>query len=156
VYLMGEALVAGEQFDEAIAHSREALRVNPEHASAHNNLGAALAQLGREAEAIPHLRKAVEYKGDDADARNNLGIALAVTGNLGAAVPHLEEAVRLTGGRDPMMLDVLGRIYAAAGRREDAARAAHRAADAAKARGDGRMADALAERARMYESRQVR
>jgi Flp pilus assembly protein TadD len=56
---VGEALVAGEQFDEAIAHFREALGVNPEHASAHYNLGAALAQLGREAEAIPHLWKAV-------------------------------------------------------------------------------------------------
>ncbi|MCK5734792.1 MAG: tetratricopeptide repeat protein, partial [Candidatus Latescibacteria bacterium] len=35
---LGVVLVKQEKFDEAIAHFREALRIDPEHVNARNNL----------------------------------------------------------------------------------------------------------------------
>ncbi len=45
--------------DEAIVHLREALRIDPEYADGHYNLGVLLAQQGRLEEAIDHYREAV-------------------------------------------------------------------------------------------------
>ena len=41
--------------EEAIAHYRKALEINPQYAAIHNNLGAALARSGNLTEAISSL-----------------------------------------------------------------------------------------------------
>ena len=46
--------------------------MTPNSASAHNNLAAALAQMGRISEAIEQLKAALRINPDDIDARNNL------------------------------------------------------------------------------------
>jgi hypothetical protein len=40
----------------------------------HNNVGVALAKLGRKREAADHFRRALELKSDYRDARNNLAV----------------------------------------------------------------------------------
>jgi Flp pilus assembly protein TadD len=69
------------------------------------------------------MTKAVESKPDSADVRMNLGHALADKGRYQEAIGHLQEAVRLSGGSNPAMLDLLGRVYAEVGRFPEAAQA---------------------------------
>ena len=57
---------------EAIDHYKEALRITPNSANAHNSLAAALAQIGRTSEAIEQLKAALRINPIDFDARNNL------------------------------------------------------------------------------------
>jgi len=54
---------------EAIAEFRQAVRVNPNSAEAHNNLGASLGSLGEVDEAITHLRRALQLQPDNVRAR---------------------------------------------------------------------------------------
>jgi Flp pilus assembly protein TadD len=54
------------------------LRIAPDSAEAHNNLGIALVNTpGRGSEAIPHFQAALRLQPGYPDARYNLGMALA-------------------------------------------------------------------------------
>jgi Flp pilus assembly protein TadD len=150
---LGDALVRKKQFNEALPYLEKAIDLNPRYASAHSNLGSALAQLNRLAEAISHLEKAIEYKPDLADAHNNLGVALAISGRYADAVPVLQQAVKLTGANEPMILELLARMYAETGRFEQAAQTARRALAAASRRNNARMMEMLKARITDYESR---
>ena len=61
------------KLDEAIAAYREAIRLKPDYAEAHSNLGIALAGQGKLDEAIAEYREAIRLKPDYAAAHNNLG-----------------------------------------------------------------------------------
>ena len=54
---LGNALADADRLDEAIAHYRKALEINPDYAEAHNGLGNALAGRGQIDEAIAQYRK---------------------------------------------------------------------------------------------------
>ncbi len=150
---LGDALVRKRRLAEAIPFLEKAIDLNPRYASAHSNLGSALAQLNRLGEAIPHLEKAAEYKPDLVDAHNNLGVALAISGRFEAAIPVLKRAVKLSGGKEPMILDLLARVYAETGRFPQAAQTARRAVAAALEGNNPRMAEALKSRVAAYESK---
>ncbi|NMX21419.1 hypothetical protein C5S30_03090, partial [ANME-1 cluster archaeon GoMg4] len=64
------------RFDEAEEECREALRIDPDHAKAHNNFGILLAELKRFEEAEKEYREAIRIKTDFARAHNNLGVLL--------------------------------------------------------------------------------
>jgi Flp pilus assembly protein TadD len=68
------AIILHEQgrFQEAVGHYREALRIRPNFALTHNNLGLALQNLGRLDEAATHYQRALQLKPDYAAARTNL------------------------------------------------------------------------------------
>jgi protein O-GlcNAc transferase len=57
---------------EAIDHYKEALRITPNSADAHNNLATALAQMGQVSEAIEQLKAALRITPYDTDTRKNL------------------------------------------------------------------------------------
>ena len=53
-------------------HYRHAIQVDPNYAEAHNNLGAALLNLGQTSEAAAEFQQALQIKPDYTAARNNL------------------------------------------------------------------------------------
>ena len=57
---------------EAIGHYQQVLRINPDLAEVHYNLGKALAQVGRAPEAIVQYEQALRIKPDFTQAQNAL------------------------------------------------------------------------------------
>jgi tetratricopeptide (TPR) repeat protein len=100
---LGVALHGQDRIDEALAHFREAIAIDPHHSSALNNLGKALQQAGRSAEAIGYLERAVELRPDDAIPRRNLASAMASAGRVREAIEYYRSALE----RRPDWPDVL-------------------------------------------------
>ncbi|MAE62930.1 MAG: hypothetical protein CMJ18_01550 [Phycisphaeraceae bacterium] len=88
-------LYAQGKVDEAIHRYRQALRIKPYLAEAHNNLGVALKSQGRLDEAIEHYHQALTSEPNFAQAHNNLGTALAARGDMAGAVEHFRRAVAI-------------------------------------------------------------
>ena len=83
------------KLDEAIAEYRQAIRLIPDFAEAHNDLGIALKEQGKPDESIAEYRQAIRLKPDLAWAHNNLGNALKEQGKLNEAIAEYREAIRL-------------------------------------------------------------
>lgn len=128
---LGSALATMGRFEEAIQEFRRALELKPDYPEAHTSLGGILARLGRLEQAIPHLQKAVEYKPDDQTALSNLALALDQAGRPREAVAPLERAAALSGGRNPLILEFLGELYAKTGRLPEAVDVTRRALELA-------------------------
>jgi tetratricopeptide (TPR) repeat protein len=82
---------------EAAICFEQVLRMKPDDAEAHNNLGNALSQIpGRLPDAMAEFEAALRLKPDYAEAHNNLGNALSqIPGRLPDAVVEFETALRL-------------------------------------------------------------
>jgi tetratricopeptide (TPR) repeat protein len=78
----------GGRHAEAVAEWRNALRVDPENAKAHTNLGIALWHKGEAEPALAEFRKAVVLNARSTEAHNNLGVALVQLGRFADAIPH--------------------------------------------------------------------
>ena len=83
--LRGIDLARQGHYPEAAQSLSIALRLKPDYAEAHGNLGATLCQEGRLDEAINHLQEAIRLKPDYAEARNNLQTALLIKSRAGGA-----------------------------------------------------------------------
>jgi tetratricopeptide (TPR) repeat protein len=94
---LGAALLAAGRPQEAVAALDEALRLEPENAFAHMNLGVAYAALEELDRAIPHLEAAVEHL-EDPRFLEELGRALFLKGEHAASVPYFERALELDPG----------------------------------------------------------
>jgi spermidine synthase len=137
---LGNALFVKGQLDEAIRHYERALRLRPGLLEPRNNLAFALVALGRPREAIPHFEAALRLDGSSRAVLLGLARTLAVSSDDRLrdgrrAVELAERAARLTGYRDPQVLDVLAAAYAEAGRFGDAIPAAAAALDLARGAG---------------------
>ena len=95
--------------DEAVACYRKTLALRPDHPEAHNNLGAALRDLGRLDEAVACYRRALDRRPDYPEALNNLGIALADQELLDEAVACYRKAIDL----QPNLLEAHNNLGAA-------------------------------------------
>ena len=83
--------------DDAVTQLQAALRIEPEHAPAHYNLGYTLVLLGRSEEAIASYERAIAIRADYAAARHNLGGLLQAQGRL----PEAAEQFRLALESEP-------------------------------------------------------
>ncbi len=77
---------------EAIKHFRQALRINPAYAPAHNNLGRAFLSVGKLTEATEHFCQALRL--GYALAQQYLAASLARHGERGDAVKRCREPQR--------------------------------------------------------------
>jgi Flp pilus assembly protein TadD len=124
---LGEALAGKGVLKEAIPQFEKAVQLDPGYLVAHTNLGVVLLRTGQTDKAILHLKKVVEGQPDAVDAHRNLGQALADRRDFREASVQLEEAVRLSAGRDPLALHLLGLVYADLGRSAQAVQTERRA-----------------------------
>src|SRR5262249_47807946 len=94
---LGSILLERGQVADAAAHIQSALRIKPDYAEAHNNLGnARLQSPGRRAEAIAEYREAIRINPEYAEAHDNLGTALSqIPDRLQEAIAEYEAALRL-------------------------------------------------------------
>ena len=106
--------------DEAIAHIRESLRLYPEHAEAHNNLGLAYQRMNRFEDALREHAEAVRLQPDYADAYYNLGIDAQALGRLDEAVTDYRQSLRLS-PKSAAAHNNLGSTLAQLGRFQEAA-----------------------------------
>ncbi len=153
---LANALARNGKLAEAVEHYELALKYSPDYTEAHNNVGNALAQLGRVDEAIPHFRRVTADRPDLAEAHAALGLALFMTGKLPEAVREVERATQLAGPDQPVLLDLLGNLYAEAGRLPDALRVTRQALASATRQDNRELAASLSARIAGYESRLAR
>ena len=98
--------------DQAAAQFEEALRLDPGHAEAHNNLGIALGAQGRRDEAVAQYREALRLKPDFAEIHFNIAMALLNRpGKSGEAEAELEAFLRVRPG-DEAARRILGELRA--------------------------------------------
>jgi tetratricopeptide (TPR) repeat protein len=122
----GVAMLGEARLDEAIAASREAIRLRPNYVEAHVNLGIALDRQGNVADAVPVLRRATQLDVEYAPAHAALADALARLGRLDEAIATYRIATRLNPA-DARAAYRLGKVLAKQGKFEQAI-AAYKAA----------------------------
>ena len=94
-FLKGYALFSNNDFDGAIAESREAMRLKPNFADAHGLLGLALEQKGDLDGAIAQYREAIRLRPDFAETHYDLGLTLGKKRDLDGAIAEYRGAIRL-------------------------------------------------------------
>jgi tetratricopeptide (TPR) repeat protein len=105
--------------EEAIELYRRSLELDPESASAHHNLAAALARSGEPSAAEGHFRAALERK-PTAETFTGLALVLAQQGRTDEAVARLNDAIAAN-PEYTAAHEELGSILAQQGKLEDAA-----------------------------------
>jgi len=82
---------------EAVDYYRTAIRIKPDYAEGHDNLGVALLRIpGRSSEAIGEFEAALKLRPDFATAHSNLaGALMQFPSRFSEALPHLQAALRI-------------------------------------------------------------
>ena len=83
------------KLEEAIAHYRQAIQLNPNYADALMALGSSLQEKEDNEQAIAYYQNVIALHPDNPSVHNNLGIALKDTGKLDEAIPHFQKAIAL-------------------------------------------------------------
>ncbi len=83
------------QFGAAAEAWRKVLAISPDEPRAHNNLGVALAGIGKRDEAVAEYRRSLELNDSSSLAHNNFGSVLAEQGKLDEALAQFQRAVEL-------------------------------------------------------------
>jgi tetratricopeptide (TPR) repeat protein len=92
---LGQAFYEKGTTDDAIAHYRRALQIDPNQALAHSALGLALLETGRPDESVAHLLRALEINPNFADAHYNLGNTFLQIGRVNEALVHYNRALEI-------------------------------------------------------------
>jgi tetratricopeptide (TPR) repeat protein len=118
----GIALCQQGEIEGAIQAFQKELEVNPNNATACNNLGFIYYQQQRWEESVAACQKAVALKSDYAEAYWNLSFAYEQIGQYVEAAAAIEKGIELSPG-NPDIYSNLGNMYAQLERYEDAANA---------------------------------
>jgi len=92
---LGQAFYEKGIMDEAMAHYRTALQIDPNQALGHSALGLALLETGRPDESVSHLLRALEINPNFADAHYNLGNTFMQIGQPKEALTHFNRALEI-------------------------------------------------------------
>ncbi|HIP77471.1 MAG TPA: tetratricopeptide repeat protein, partial [Kiloniellaceae bacterium] len=96
-FLKGVALIGtgGENSRQEEESYRQALRLRPRYAEAHNNLAILLRASGRVEEAAQHYREALRSRPDHPETHYNFAILKEATGDMAEASEHFRKALHL-------------------------------------------------------------
>ena len=92
---ISKPLLEQGRVDEAIYHSREAIRILPDYADAHVSLGSALIGKGQFDEAVVHFTRALQIEPNCPQAHAGLGYVLGHRGMLDDSVKEYQLALQL-------------------------------------------------------------
>lgn len=143
--------VMGGHREEAISELIKGIELAPKSAEGHNILGVILARMGKMDEALNHLQAAVELAPQSAESRFNFGRALAATNRFSEALPQLETAAQLTGGHEPVILQMLAGMYSETAQYDKAVSTAKHALELATEQKNFELAAALRGNIARYE-----
>ncbi|MBI1899988.1 MAG: ASPIC/UnbV domain-containing protein [Planctomycetia bacterium] len=156
---VGDRLLAENKFDDAAQWCRRATEVDGELQTAHHLLGLAEYQLGHSKAAARALRRALELRPTHVGAQRTLAWILATTPDASVrngeeAVKFAERALDASAGPipDPIMLDILGAAYAAAGNFRRAVEVADEGLRLARERENNELVLSFEERLKVYRS----
>jgi len=142
---IADLLLRRGRIDEAISHSREALRIRPNNSDAHNNLALALLHTGNVQEALVHFEKSLEIQPDNMNAQCNLAWILATSSNASLrdgpkAVELASYVARRAGHPNVIVLRTLAAGYAENGQFSEAISVAQQALRLAISQGNSPLA----------------
>jgi tetratricopeptide (TPR) repeat protein len=106
------------QNEREVAVMKRAVELDPLSLIINSNLGWAYIHAGRLDDAVAQLRKAVEMDGSFYYARYALALALELKGAIPEAIAEYQKTISITD--DSVPLGMLGRLYAAHGREDEA------------------------------------
>ncbi|AFM27692.1 tetratricopeptide repeat protein [Desulfomonile tiedjei] len=118
---IGDAYCEVGRWKNAVHHYQQALEIQPNFATLHNNLGFALHEAGETELALEHLHKAMELNPQMPDAFNNAGLVFFRLGNTQKAIDYFTRAIELHPGFVPAYAN-LGSALIQANRIPDAIR----------------------------------
>jgi predicted TPR repeat methyltransferase len=94
------------RYADAIECYHRVLRIRPDYAEGHNNLGICLSELGKLDEGMACYQRALQIKPDYAEAHRNAGTVLQSRGNLDQAAKGYQRALDL----NPRLMQVYERL----------------------------------------------
>jgi tetratricopeptide (TPR) repeat protein len=151
---LGVVLDTQEQYDEAIKHYEEALRLKPNYPEAQYNYGRTLAAQGNLPEAVLCFERALQLQTNFIAAHYNLGLVLAAQGKLSEAIPHYLRAFGPKSNNAAAHYQ-LGLALAGQGRLGEAGQHFQKALELARAAGNARLAEFASKALRDYSPIQV-
>ena len=92
---LGAALQSDGRLDEAMAHYRRAIELQPDYAPAYNNLASTLRAAGQVQDAVTTYEHALTLRPDYPEAHYNLGSILIAHGKCSEAWQHFNQAIRI-------------------------------------------------------------
>jgi len=145
---LGITLEQDRQLPAAQVVLEQALELAPKRTLFRENLARVLAAQGKDADAIAAYRAVLEADETSVQSLKGMALLLLRTADEGSsnalkAADLADRAARLTGGRDPAVLEVLATAYHASGKLDRAIAAAQGGLALAKQAGDATLIDRL-------------
>jgi tetratricopeptide (TPR) repeat protein len=107
-FILGIAYYDSGMYQQEIDSYKQAIRIKPNYAEAHNNLGVAYGKLGMHRQAIDSFKQAIRIKPDFAMAHYGLGLTYLIIGNRTFAL----EQYKILKSLDPKLAeDLFSLIY---------------------------------------------
>ena len=119
LFHLGNAFYRDKKYENGEKSYKECLRINPNYAEAHNNLGVLLDDMGRKEDAEAECREALRINPDFAVAHYNLGNLLKDMGRKEDAEAEYRDALRINPNYAAAHYN-LGILLYDMGRKEDA------------------------------------
>lgn len=126
-YLLGQAALAEERWEEAAAAFRKVVALSRSAFAGHRELGTALAQAGHTERAIEAFEAALKLRPENEPVRLRLAFLQLQAGNRDAAFPQLR-ALADKGTKEPQVWAALGRLHYERGQLGESEQAFSRAA----------------------------
>ncbi|MDH7508779.1 MAG: tetratricopeptide repeat protein [Methanomassiliicoccales archaeon] len=106
-----EEAMRQKNYEKALVHIEEALRLKPDHFVAWQKKAIALAEIGRNEKAVEACRKAIELKPDDAYSWYLLGVFLGRLSDFKGELAAYDNALRLSPAMRPVLLNKGAALY---------------------------------------------